>query len=374
MKALVTGGAGLIGSHLVDLLLENGYQVRILDNLQRPTHLNGPPPWIPPSAEFMLGDVRSKKDLYKALEGAELVFHQAAYGGFMPDISHYFHVNSVGTAMLLELIRDNGFPVRKVVVASSQAIYGEGKYQCVQEGVVYPENRATEQMARGEWEVKCPVCQREMAPLPTDECRINPKTAYAISKYSQEAIALSLGQFYGIPTVALRYAVTYGPRQSIFNPYTGICSIFSTRILNDKAPIVYEDGNQTRDFVYVRDVAAANLLVAEKEEANYQVFNVGTGKATSVLDFIALLAKIYGRDVVPDIDGSFRPGEVRHLFTDNSKIRSLGWEPQTSLEDGLGAYREWIETQGEIAEYFSQAEKLMREMKVVKSRHETVKA
>jgi dTDP-L-rhamnose 4-epimerase len=374
LKALVTGGAGLIGSHIVDLLIQKGHQAVILDNLAKPTHLKGRPGWINPQAEFIQGDVRSQEDLRRALEGVDWVFHQAADGGFTNAISHYFSNNSLPTAALYELLRDrrdSSHPVQKVVTASSQAVYGEGKYACPEHGPAYPEPRPIEQLQRGEWEMACPVCKKPMAGIPIDESHVNPLTPYALSKYMNEILALNLGKLYGIPTVALRYSLTYGPRQSLFNPYTGITSIFSTRILSGKPPVIYEDGRQTRDFIFVEDVARANLLAAENEAANYQAFNVGTGIATTVREFVDLLDQTYLRQVQPVLRGEFRPGDFRHLTTEASKLRSLGWTPQVPLVEGLRRYAAWIQGYGTVEEYFSEAERLLKETQVIMQRQAT---
>jgi dTDP-L-rhamnose 4-epimerase len=354
----------LIGSHIVDLLIAKGHQVRILDNLARPTHLKGMPTWVNPQAEFMLGDVRSREDLDRALEGVDWVFHQAADGGFTSAISHYFTNNALPTAVMYELIRDK-HPVKKVVTASSQAVFGEGKYVCAEHGPCYPPPRSVEQLRRRQWEVRCPQCGREMQGAPIDESHVNPLLPYAMSKYMNEILALNLGKVYGIPSVALRYSLTYGPRQSLFNPYTGITSIFSTRILSGKPPVIYEDGRQTRDFIFVEDVARANLLVAERPEADYQAFNVGTGVATSVLEFVDLLGQVYGREVQPELRGEFRPGDFRHLVTDATKLRALGWAPQVPLREGLQRYAAWIQSFATVEEYFSEAERLLKETRVV---------
>ena len=364
MKALVTGGAGLIGSHIVDILIEKGHQVRILDNLAKPTHLHGMPAWVNPKAEFMQGDVRSREDLDRALEDVDWVFHQAADGGFTSAISHYFTNNSLPTAVLFELIRDK-HPVKKFITASSQAVYGEGKYRCPQHGQQYPLPRSVEQMAARDWELHCPVCAAPMAGIPIDESHVNPLLPYAMSKYMNEILALNLGKLYQVPTVALRYSLTYGPRQSLFNAYTGITSIFSTRILAGKPPVIYEDGQQTRDFVFVEDVARANVLVAEKDEANNMVYNVGTGVATTVTDFVATLARVYQRPVEPILRGEFRPGDFRHLSTDATRLRSLGWRPQVNLEEGLRRYASWIQSFATIEEYFTEAERILKETRVV---------
>jgi dTDP-L-rhamnose 4-epimerase len=364
MKALVTGGAGLIGSHIVDLLLQKGHQVRILDNLAKPTHLKGKPDWIPEVVEFIEGDVRKREDLDRALEGIDWVFHQAADGGFTSAISHYFTNNSLPTAVMYELIRDK-HPVKKVVTASSQAVYGEGKYLCPVHGVQYPSPRTIEQLKAEDWELHCPSCGRPMKGIPIDESHISPWLPYGMSKYWNEMLALNLGKLYSVPTVALRYSLTYGPRQSLFNPYTGICSIFSTRILTGKPPVIYEDGLQTRDFMFVEDVARANVLVAEKDEANYQAFNVGTGVSTSVLDFVNILAKVYDRQVTPVLRNEFRPGDCRHLVSDADRLRALGWAPQVFVEEGLRRYASWIQKYTSIEEYFSEAEQLLKNTRVV---------
>lgn len=364
MRSLVTGGAGLIGSHIVDILLKKGHQVRILDNLSKPTHLNGKPSWVPAEAEFMLGDVRNRDDWDRALEGVDWVFHEAADGGFTSAISHYFTNNSLPTAVMYELIRDK-HPVKKVVTASSQAVYGEGKYLCEEHGPQYPNARSVAQMQSGDWEMRCPVCGKPTRSIPLDESHINPWLPYGMSKYWNEMLALNLGKLYNVPTVALRYALTYGPRQSLFNAYTGICSIFSTRILAGKAPVIYEDGCQTRDFTFVEDVARANVLVAEKDEANYQALNVGTGAATTVVDFVQTLARVYGREVRPELHGDFRPGDARHMVTDASRLRALGWEPKVMLEEGLTRYAAWIQQYGTIEEYFTEAERQLKATRVV---------
>lgn len=366
MRALVTGGAGLIGSHIVDLLIEKGHEVVILDNLAKPTHLKGQPGWINQRAEFIEGDVRRREDWERALPGVEWVFHQAADGGFTSAIGHYFSNNSLPAATLFELIRDR-FPVRKVVTASSQAVYGEGKYACERHGAAYPEPRAVEQLEAGRWEMACPVCGEAMAGVPIDERHVNPLTPYALSKYMNEILTLKLGRLYGIPSVALRYSLTYGPRQSLFNPYTGITSIFSTRILAGKPPVIYEDGQQRRDFVFVEDVARANLAAAESEAANYEVFNVGTGVATTVAEFVGLLNATYGREVAPALRGEFRPGDFRHLSTDASKLERLGWKAQVGLAEGLRRYAAWIESFGAVEEYFSEAERLLKETRVIRA-------
>jgi dTDP-L-rhamnose 4-epimerase len=365
--ALVTGGAGLIGSHIVDAALAAGWDVRILDNLQRQTHRDGKPAWVPAEAEFVQGDVRNRRTWEWALDGVDVVFHQAAYGGYMPEIAKFIDSNGVGTALLLETIRDHSLPVRKVVVASSQAVYNEGAYRCADHGPFYGTTRSIEQLARGDWAMHCPQCGEAATPIPTDEdAPTGGENVYAISKMIQERLVLSWGRATGIPAVALRYSCTYGPRQSLFNPYTGVIAIFCTRLVNDLPPIVYEDGGQMRDLIYVEDVARANLLVANDERADGLVFNVGTGQAAEIGQLAALLAAKLGKPIAPQIPGEFRPGEMRALISDGSRLGELGFQPQVRLEEGIGRYLDWVREQGAIAEYFGAAQRQLRRRRVVK--------
>jgi len=366
MRALVTGGAGLIGSHVVDQLVNRGWDVRVLDSLDPDTHPNGQPSWLNPEADFLRGDVRDPSAVRRALDGVELVFHQAAYGGFTGQISRYLDTNTTGTALLIETIRENRLPVRKLVLASSQAVYGEGSYFCEEHGIQHPTMRPVEQLRARSWEVRCPTCRRDLAPVGTPEdAPIGTPTPYGWSKYASEQLAIRIGRGCGLPVVALRYSLTYGPRQSLFNPYTGICSLFSTRILNDMPVVVYEDGRQTRDFIFVEDVARANLLVAESDAANYRVFNVGTGVGTSVLRFVSTLGQAYGQDARPLLRGEFRPGDVRHLTANADALRELGFRPQVTLEEGLAHYVKWIRTQKSVEERWSSVEENLRQLGIV---------
>ncbi|MEY2439244.1 MAG: dTDP-L-rhamnose 4-epimerase, partial [Verrucomicrobiota bacterium] len=251
-RALVTGGAGLIGSHITDLLVREGWQVRVLDNIEPNTHRRGKPEWINQKAEVLEGDVRDRDSLTAALDQVDVVFHQAAYGGYMPDIAKYVHVNSFGTALLLEVIREKNLPVNKIIVASSQAVYSEGAGNCPTHGMVFPAVRPIEQLRRGDWQVHCPLCDAVTVSVSTPEnAPVGGETVYGLTKVDQEKLVLLWGKQMGIPTVALRYSCTYGPRQSIFNPYTGVIAIFCTRLLNNLPPVLYEDGEQTRDFSFV---------------------------------------------------------------------------------------------------------------------------
>jgi dTDP-L-rhamnose 4-epimerase len=364
--ALVTGGAGLIGSHVVDAALALGWRVRILDNLERQTHRRGRPAWVPAAAEFVQGDVRDRRAWERALAGVDVVFHQAAYGGYMPEIAKFVHVNSYGTALLLETIRDHNLPVRKVVVASSQAVYDEGAYRCPLHGHFYGRTRLVARLAGGDFLVHCPVCDAPAEPVPTDEAAPSGgANVYAITKADQERLALSWGRATGVPVVALRYSCTYGPRQSLFNPYTGVIAIFCTRLLNDLPPVVYEDGRQVRDLIFVTDVARANLLVVTDARADGRVFNVGTGQAVEIGVLARLLAERLGKEIEPQVPGEFRPGEMRALISDTTRIAELGFRAEVDLSTGIDRYLAWIRSQGSIKEYFAAAERRLRRRRVV---------
>lgn len=365
-RALVTGGAGLIGSHIAGLLLAEGWSVRILDNLEPQTHLHGKPAWIPQGAEFIEADIREREAVTAALQGVDVVFHEAAYGGYMPEITKYFSVNSVGTAQMLEIIRDEKISIQKVVLASSQVVYPEGAGRCPEHGLVFPPARPVEQLRRGDFDVHCPRCSSPISsePMP-EEAPLSGGTVYALTKVDQERMVLAWGQQTGVPTVALRYACTYGPRQSIFNPYTGAIAIFSTRLLNGQPPVLYEDGNQTRDFCFVEDIARANLLAAETSALDGMPLNVGSGTATTVRELARLVSDALGIHIEPIIPGEFRPGEIRHLISDNTRIHSIGFTPQVGLATGIGKYVDWIRSQGDVREYFSAAESVLRAKRIV---------
>lgn len=347
MKACVTGAAGLVGSHLADLLLEHGYEVRILDSLEPVTHPHGKPPWVPADAEFIRGAVQNRATVEHALEGCELVFHQAAFGGFAPDVASKMTAsNALGTVTVMEAARQAG--VGKVVVASSQAVYGFGQGECELHGRASLW-RAPEALQDASWEALCPWrgCRVPLRPLrltEDDEARAQ-VTPYALSKLYTEHMALMLGADWNLPVVALRYALTAGPRQSVSNPYTGICSIFATRLANGLPPVIFEDGLQTRDFTYVEDVAEANLLVAEDDRANGQVLNVGTGVGTTVMDFARMLQGVIGGPD-PVCSGEFRPSDARHVVCDSTRLQALGWEPLVPVEVGVKHYAEWFLAEG----------------------------
>ena len=367
-RALVTGGAGLIGSHIVDLLLREGWTVRILDNLEPQTHKNGKPEWVNPKAEFRQGFVQDYETMHSALRDIDVVFHQAAYGGYMPEMAKYVLVNSFGTAQMLEIIRDHQLPIQKVVVASSQAVYSEGAAHCPEHGNVVPLLRPSEQLRAGDFAVKCPICGNATSSIPTPESTPGGgETVYALTKVDQERLVLLWGKQTGTPTVALRYSCTYGPRQSLFNPYTGVIAIFCTRLLNQQQPIMYEDGGQTRDLCFVEDIARANLLVATSDKLDGLPVNVGSGRATAVRDLAGIIAEKLGIDIAPLARGEFRPGEIRSLISDISRICTIGYEPSVTIEQGIGRYIDWIRTQGPVDDYFAKAEAGLRAKGIVQN-------
>ena len=351
-KVLVTGGAGFIGSHTVDLLVERGYQVRVLDNLEPQAHPTGQPPdYCNESVEFMRGDVRYREVLIKAMKDIDAVIHLAAavgVGQSMYKIEKYTAYNTYGTANLLDVLVNEPNDVKKLVVASSMSIYGEGKYNCNSCGTVYPQPRSEEQVKSGKWELFCPICGKEVKPVPTDEEKpCMPTSIYAQTKRHQEEMFLLVGRTYGIPTVALRYFNVYGPRQSMSNPYTGVCAIFSSRILNNRPPYIFEDGKQTRDFVHVRDVARANLLALERNGANYMAINIGSGNPISIVDLAQLLIQTYGANVRPFISYRYRKGDIRHCYADLTRAKKyLGYSPTIPLSEGLKELADWAKAHG----------------------------
>jgi len=365
-RILVTGGAGFIGSHTVDHLLSHGYQVRILDALQERVHPHGWPQYIPPDVECVQGDVQSRDDLERALEGVQGVLHLAAYQDYMPDFSTFFQVNTVSTALLFELIVERDLPIEKVVLASSQSVYGEGKYNCTEHGTVYPESRPAAQLDRGLWEVECPHCQAPLTPLPITEDMVKPHTAYGISKYALELTAHNLGRKHGIPTACMRYSIVQGPRNSFYNAYSGICRIFTLRLLHDQPPICYEDGLSQRDYVYVGDVARANVLAFEDPRANYRSFNVAGQKSTTVLEYAHLLAQVCAKEIPPSISGEYRFGDTRHTVSSATPLRELGWSPETSLQTIVEEYVEWVRQQPDLEDFYAHSVQKMKAANIIR--------
>jgi len=364
-KVLVTGGAGFIGSHLVDRLIEDSHEVVVLDNLEPQVHGSGEslPDYYNDNARFIKGDVRNSDDVKKALQDVEIVFHQAAMVGIgqsMYQIKKYVDVNTMGTANLLEAILEKKDQIQKLIVASSMSIYGEGSYTCQSCGVVFPSLREKAQMQKNDWEMSCPQCRGKASPVNTSEGKpLESTSIYAITKKDQEEMCLTFGRAYQIPTVALRYFNVYGPRQSLSNPYTGVCAIFSSRIKNNHPPIIYEDGLQSRDFVSVYDIVQANILAMQNDEMNYGTFNVGTGTATSITGVSEVLSTLYGNESKPQIEKKFRSGDIRHCFADISKIKEFGYKSHVSFEKGMQELVDW----GKTVEATDTVEKAQEELR-----------
>ena len=367
MRILVTGGAGFIGSHTVDALLAAGHEVRVLDSLEPPVHAGRRPDYLPADVEFIAGSVADRDDLARALAGVTAVFHFAAYQDYLTDFSHFFSTNSVGTALLYELIVNERLPVSRVIVASSQAVYGEGLHSCDEHGLLRPGPRAPEQLERGEWELRCPFCDRNLEPQWTDEKEIGPHNSYGISKRDQEDLAIKLGRRYGIPSVALRYSIVQGPRQSFRNAYSGALRSFAVCALSGNAPVLYEDGRQLRDYVSIHDVVRANMTVFRDPSADYEVFNVGGGRRITVLELSDLVVTAAGTGGAPLMSALYRVGDTRHIVSDTSKLRALGWEPMVRQEAIVDEYVRWAQEQPDLTNTFVEAERRMRAAGVLQS-------
>ncbi|MBI3955618.1 NAD-dependent epimerase/dehydratase family protein [Candidatus Gottesmanbacteria bacterium] len=371
MNILVTGGAGFIGSFLVDRLVSEGHKVRIFDNLEPQVHLGKKPSYLNPDAEFIRADICNKEALDKALKSIHIVFHEAAMVGVgqsMYEVIKYTRVNELGTATLLDLIvnhhRDH---IQKIIVAGSMSEYGEGLNNCKKCGEIKPSLRDESEINKKQWELKCPKCNKFLIPIPTNEnVLLNCNSIYAINKRVQEEMVLITGKAFGIPAVALRYFNVYGPRQSLSNPYTGVAAIFISRIKAGKPPVIFEDGLQSRDFVSVHDIVAANIAVMKNSRADYQVFNVGSGKKITIVDLAKLLIKIFGRNLTPEITNQFRTGDIRHCFADITKIKkSLCWKPEVKFDEGIKELIEWCGKE-ESKDMFNQAEKILRGKGVIR--------
>lgn len=365
MRVLVTGGAGFIGSHLVDRLLGEGFRVRVLDSLEPRVHPHGRPEYLPAGVEFIHGDVTESDVLSLALKGVDVVFHEAAYQDYMPDFARFFSVNAVGTALIYELIVKDRLPVKKVIVASSQAVYGEGQYECSEHGFLLPKPRSQHQLLQADWEVSCPRCKKQAQSCLLQEEYSNPYNQYAISKLAAEKTALGLGWLHGIPTVALRYSITQGARQSLYNNYSGVCRIFFSRAMGGLPLVIYEDGRQTRDFVHVQDVIDANMLVLEQDAANFQAFNVGSGNAMSIVAYAHAVLNKLSCDVPLQISGEYRRGDNRHSVSSIANLSRLGWKPRRTLATILDDFLEWVGSIGGIPQQLTDAYSDMRDAGVV---------
>ena len=367
-KILLTGGAGFIGSHTTDLLLKHGYHVSVLDNLEPQVHgrTKKLPDYINSDATFIHGDIRDRVLLDDLIPDVDAVIHLAAMVGVtqsMYKIQQYVDVNAQGTANLLDVLANEEHKVRKLIIASSNTIYGEGKYYCETCSIaVYPSLRNDQQMRAMQWAQLCSVCGSPLIPISTDEEKpAYPTTIYAMTKRLQEEMCLLTGKTYGIPTVALRYFNVYGSRQALTNPYTGVLSSFISRIRSIKPPLIFEDGNQTRDFTHVTDIVNANLFALETSQTDYGVFNIGTGTATSIFQIANTLIELFGVQLIPDIIKKHRTGDIRHCYADISKIQKIGFNPRVGLFDGLKETINWAYGQESVEDNAESAIKELRE-------------
>lgn len=349
-KVLITGGAGFLGSHLADGLLRRGWDVRVFDNLSSQVHPDGRPAYLSPEVELLRGDMRNLDQVRAAVDGVEAIFHFAAavgVGQSMYEIAKYVGINTLGTANLLQALLDTRAELRKLVVASSMSIYGEGQYVCSCCGEISPDPRSSAQLQLKQWEIVCARCGNTLTPIPTSETKpLQPSSIYALSKKYQEEATLLFGRTYRVPVVALRYFNVYGTRQALSNPYTGVVAIFAARLLNGRAPLIFEDGQQLRDFVSVQDVVAANLLALERPDADGRALNVASGEAVSICEIAAALARELGAGVPAEITGKYRAGDIRHCFADiGMASRILGYQPGVRFAEGVRELAGWLRCQ-----------------------------
>jgi dTDP-L-rhamnose 4-epimerase len=363
-QVLITGGAGFVGSHLADGLLRAGHRVRVLDDLTPQVHQDGPPSYLSPNVELVVGDIRDPNRLREVLSGIDVIFHFAAtvgVGQSMYEISRYMSINTQGTSELLQALLDTKYMPEKLIVASSMSIYGEGQYVCSLCGnAAFPPVRPVGQLKDGQWEVHCKVCSGVLVPQPTNEAKPSEiNSIYALSKRDQEELCLIYGRTYGVPVTALRFFNIYGTRQALSNPYTGVAAVFAARLINNQAPLVFEDGEQMRDFVSVHDIVRANILAMERPESNGEVINVGCGRPITINRVAEILAAALGKDIAPVITQKYRAGDIRHCYADLTKARKLlGYEPQVTHEEGFRELAAWLAGQ----EADDKSETMLREL------------
>jgi dTDP-L-rhamnose 4-epimerase len=349
MKVLVTGGAGFIGSHVVDALVARGHQVIVFDNIDPQAHPSGIPKHVLSSgAGVCIASVTERDSLEMALKGTDAVIHFAAAVGLTQSqyqVKHYLDTNIGGTANLLDII-SHGYRPKKVVVAASMSSYGPGRYFCPRcRKDIYPPPRTDATMSRGNWDQMCPVCDERLMPdATTEDAPLNSQNMYAMSKKVQEEMVLNICKTYDVPAVSLRLYSTYGPRQCQGNPYTGVVAIFMGALRAGRPPVIYEDGGQMRDFIYVSDVVMATIMALESNKGDGQAFNVGSGKPVTIATLAKWIGEELGSDIAPLVPGRYRSGDIRHGFGDVTKLRqTYGWEPRVSLHEGIGRLRKWSE-------------------------------
>jgi dTDP-L-rhamnose 4-epimerase len=366
MRILVTGGAGFIGSHTCDRLLSIGHDVIVLDALNPPVHRDRRPLYLSPEADFYLGDTRNRDLLTNLLRRVDAVYHFAAHQDYLPDFSRFSDVNVVSTALIYEIIVSERLDLARVVVASSQSAMGEGLYRCPVDGEQVPDMRPERALAAGQWEIPCPECGGPLQMQATPERISNPQNAYGMSKLGEEMVAINLGRRYGIPTVALRYSIVQGPRQSVYNAYSGACRIFCLSYLLGQPPTLYEDGGAIRDYVNIDDVVDANVLVLTADGAAGRVLNVGGGHAVTTREFADVVMRQYGSSRSAVVTGEYRFGDTRHILSDIADLQDLGWEPRNTPADSVAAYAEWLKGFDGLDGVLAQANERMRALGVVR--------
>jgi dTDP-L-rhamnose 4-epimerase len=367
MKILVTGGAGFIGSHTCDRLLSLGHDVVVLDALTKPVHRDGrKPAYMSPEIDFYQGDVRNRDLLTNLLRRVDAVYHFAAYQDYLTDFARFSDVNVVSTALIYEIILAEGLDISRVVVASSQAAMGEGLYRCPSDGEQLPGMRPERDLAASRWEIPCPQCGGPLEMQATPERISNPQNAYGMSKLGEEMVAINLGRRYDIPSVAVRYSIVQGPRQSVYNAYSGACRIFCLSYQTGRPPTAYEDGGAIRDYVNINDVVDANVLVLEDDRAAGNVYNVGGGQAVTTMQFADTVMRHYGSAERAIVSGEYRFGDTRHILSDISALRKLGWEPRRTPAESVAAYAEWLSGIDDLDGVLDHATAQMRALGVVR--------
>ena len=366
MRILVTGGAGFIGSHTGDRLVGLGHEVIVLDALTAPVHRDRKPNYLTSGADLFVGDVRNRELLANLLRRVDAVYHLAAYQDYLPDFGTFFDVNVTSTALLYETIVAERLDLSRVVVASSQAAMGEGLYHCPNHGEQTPDMRSEPVLVASQWDLSCPVCGGPIEMQATPERIANPQNAYGMSKHAQEVVAVNLGRRYGIPTVALRYSIVQGPRQSVFNAYSGACRIFCLHYLLGSAPALYEDGQAVRDYVNIHDVVDANVMMLEDDRVAGRAFNVGGGTPYTTTELAEIVRLQYGSDRPGIVSGEYRFGDTRHIISDVAALEELGWKAQRTPVDSVAEYAAWLEGMPGLDEVLAQADAKMRSLGVVR--------
>jgi dTDP-L-rhamnose 4-epimerase len=366
MRILVTGGSGFIGSHTCDRLVELGHEVVVLDRLTAPVHRDGRPSYLTPGVELFVGDVRNRELLANLLRRVDAVYHLAAYQDYLPDFARFTDVNVTSTALIYEIAVAEKLDLARIVVASSQSAMGEGLYTCTEHGEQTPDIRPEAALRAGRWDLTCPVCDGPLDMQRTPERISNPQNPYGMSKFAEEMVALNLGKRYDLPTVALRYSIVQGPRQSVYNAYSGACRIFNLHYLLGGAPTLYEDGQAIRDYVNIHDVVDANVLVLSDERAPGHAFNVGGGTPYTTAEFAEIVRRHYGSDRPARITGEYRFGDTRHICSDIDALKQLGWAPTRTPAESVAEYAAWLQGMPGLDEVLAEADARMRALGVVR--------